>query len=212
MTDRQGERRFVQLSPEKIRTTRFGRTSMTRRGLSEDEVYGFLLRVAEEMSILQTEVASQRAENDRLKGALRDWQQQYRGEAGRTEPTGPTSEAIALMARAQQQIDAQVAEAELYCRRREQEALAKYDEILADANRRAHEEAERAAHRYRATAGPGGYSADQEQLQRQRVYLNALLLAFDALSAHMDATRQAFAMEVEKLGVDETPARPPAHP
>ena len=34
------------------------------------------------------------------------------------------------MARAQQQIDAQVAEAELYCRRREQEALAKYDEIL----------------------------------------------------------------------------------
>ncbi len=116
------------------------------------------------------------------------------------------------MARAQQQIDAQVAEAELYCRRREQEALAKYDEILADANRRAREEAERAAHRYRATAGPGGYSADQEQLQRQRVYLNALLRAFDALSAHMDATRQAFAMEVEKLGVDETPAWPPTHP
>jgi hypothetical protein len=28
----------------------------------------------------------------------------------------------------------------------------------------------------------------------------ALLRAFDALSAHMDATRQAFAMEVEKLG------------
>jgi len=208
--DMTADRRTVQLSPDRIRHARFARAGRTRRGLDEDEVYGFLARVSEEMAILMGEVGNQRAENERLKGALRDWQQQYRGESLRPEPAVPSTEAIALMARVQQQIDAQMAEAELYCRRREQEALAKYDEILAEAHRQARDEAERVAQTYRAASGPG-YSADQEQLQRQRVYLVALLRAFDALGAHMDATRQAFAMEVEKLG-DPAPPPPPPPP
>jgi DivIVA domain-containing protein len=198
----ENRRRYRELSPESIRSTRFTRTAMVRRGLSEEEVYDFLFRIADDMATLQAELSSQRNENERLRGALREWQRQY--VAGGSEPAdpparaAPSNDAVALMARAQQQIDARLAEAELYCRRREQEALDRYDEILNQAHEQARADAERVAREYRATAGPG-YSPDQEQVQRQRVYLVALLRAFDALAAHMDATRQAFAMEVEKL-------------
>jgi hypothetical protein len=38
-----------------------------------------------------------------------------------------------------------------------------------------------------------------EEVRRQQVYLNALLQALDAVAAHLDATRQVFAVEIENL-------------
>ena len=53
---------------------RFSRAPLGRRGISEDEVSQFCVRVAEEVSRLEAENATLRTENDRLKTALRQWQ------------------------------------------------------------------------------------------------------------------------------------------
>ena len=140
-----------------------------------------------------------RAENGRLKDALRQWQSQQRDPHARPT-TDVSTEAIAILSRAQRQIDAQVAEAEHYCRLREREARQRYDEIVLRAKQHAKEEAERVARAYRVTAG-GGYSSDGERAERSAVWVNALLRSLDALAAHVDATRRAFAVEVEKLTV-----------
>ena len=51
-----------------------------------------------------------------------------------------------------------------------------------------------------STAGPD-YSTDEERIQRQRVYLRAMLKALDAVGDHLQATRSAFSVEVANLDV-----------
>jgi DivIVA domain-containing protein len=199
-----GYYRARRLSPEQIRAATFSRTTFGRRGISEDEVLRFMHRVAGDVNSLEDELAMVRAENARLKDALRQWQSQQRDPHARPTVEAPT-EAIAILSRAQRQIDAQVAEAEHYCRLREREARQRYDEIVLRAKTHAKEEAERVARAYRVTAG-GGYSTDGERAERSAVWVNALLRSLDALAAHVDATRRAFAVEVEKLTVPADPA------
>lgn len=200
MHPEQGTGRHVwsrRTSAEQIRSARFGRTTLGRRGFNEEEVTGFLHRLAEEVSGLEADLAAVRAENARIKGALRDWQTQA-GEA-RTPGASTTSvEAISLLSRAQRQIEAQVAETERYCRLREQEARQRYEEIVNTARHHAKEDADRVVRAYRASAG-SHYSPEGERAERTGVWLNALLRSLDALAAHVDATRRSFAVEVEKL-------------
>lgn len=192
------------ISADQLRSATFTRTSLGRRGLNEDEVSGFLHRLAEELGGLETELANVRAENARIKAALRDWQSQAgdgrfdgSGSRGSTGTVLPV-EAINLLSRAQRQIEAQVAETERYCRLREQEAHQRYNEIVNGARQHAKEDAERVVRAYRASAGDR-YSPEGERAERTGVWLNALLRSLDALAAHVDATRRSFAVEVEKL-------------
>jgi DivIVA domain-containing protein len=186
------------MSVEHIRSARFGRTPLGRRGFSEDEVTDFLHRLAEEVSGLEGELANVRAENARIKGALREWQSQAGGARGTHAATSSPAEAINLLSRAQRQIEAQVAETERYCRLREQEARERYEEIVNNARHHAKEDAERVARAYRASAG-SQYSPEGERAERTGVWLTALLRSLDALAAHVDATRRSFAVEVQKL-------------
>jgi cell division septum initiation protein DivIVA len=186
------------ISVAQIRSMRFGRTPLGRRGVNEDEVSGFLLRLAEEVSGLETELTSVRTENARIKSALRDWQSQAGEIRAMVDRTGMPVEAINLLSRAQRQIEAQVAETERYCRLREEEARLRYDEIVSGARQHAKEEAERVVRAYRASAG-SRYSPEGERAERTGVWLNALLRSLDALAAHVEATRRSFAVEVEKL-------------
>ncbi|HEX6872876.1 MAG TPA: DivIVA domain-containing protein [Micromonosporaceae bacterium] len=188
------------LSAEQVRSATFNRTTLGRRGISEEEVSGFLYRLAEDLGGLELELANTRAENLRLKAALREWQSQTgdRRPGGRWSSGSLPVEAVNLLSRAQRQIEAQVAETERYCRLREQEAQQRYEEIVHEARQHAQEEAERVARAYRVNAG-AGYTPEGERAERTGVWLNALLRSLDALAAHVDATRHAFAVEVEKL-------------
>src|SRR5262249_24389498 len=78
------------ISVAQIRSVRFGRTSIGRRGFNEEEVVHFLHRLAEEVSGLEADLASVRAENSRIKAALRDWQRQ----AGEVRPVGGTGSSV----------------------------------------------------------------------------------------------------------------------
>jgi hypothetical protein len=201
-------------SPDQVRTAVFTRTPLGRRGLNEDEVYGFTHRLADELAARDAAITSLVDENRRLKQAMRDWQSQQAGRPTVDVRERVTADTAALMAQAQQHIDAQVAQAELYCRQREQEAVQRYDEIVRQAHLQAKQAAEKVARDYRANAG-AEYRSDQEQIQRQQVYLNALLQALDAVAAHLHATRQVFAIEVGKLQVSTeagTGASPPSSP
>jgi DivIVA domain-containing protein len=186
------------ISAERIRSAKFGRTPLGRRGFNEDDVTDFVHRVAEDVRVLEAELANLRAENARIKGALREWQSQASGARGTLARTNTSADAINLLSRAQRQIEAQVAETERYCRLREQEARERYDEIVSNARHHAKEDAERVVRAYRASAG-NQYSPEGERAERTGVWLNALLRSLDALAAHVDATRRSFAVEVQKL-------------
>jgi DivIVA domain-containing protein len=191
------------ISADQIRSASFTRTALGRRGFTEDEVIGFLHRIAEEIGGLETELANAHAENARIKTALRDWQTQAGGGASVGTGLVLPAEAVNLLSRAQRQIEAQVAETERYCRLREVEAHERYNEVVNRARQHAKEDAERVALAYRASVG-NRYSPEGERAERTGVWLDALLRSLDALAAHVDATRRSFAVEVEKL-VESSP-------
>ncbi|WP_243704721.1 DivIVA domain-containing protein [Micromonospora sp. KC723] len=76
-------RRLARLCPEQVRRMRFRRTRFGRRGLAEEHVYAFLRAVVDELIARDAVEASLRAENARLKGALRDWQSSFAPRPGR---------------------------------------------------------------------------------------------------------------------------------
>ena len=199
------------MSPDQVRNTGFTRTARGRRGFAEDEVERFVHRLADELARHEADKMRLLDENRRLKQAMRDWQSRHVPDPAQDLQQRVTADAAALMARAQQHIDAQVAQAELYCRQREQEAVQHYDEIVREARAQAAREADQVARQYRASAGDD-YSSDKERVERQRVYLRAMLKALDAVGDHLHATRSVFAVEVTKLDewldTPELPAGP----
>ncbi|MET8283605.1 DivIVA domain-containing protein, partial [Micromonospora sp. NPDC005174] len=63
--------RLARLCPEQVKRIRFRRTNFGRRGLAEEQVYGFLRAVVDELTARDGVEAGLRAENARLKIALR---------------------------------------------------------------------------------------------------------------------------------------------
>ncbi len=84
--------RLVRLYPEQVRRVRFRRTRIGRRGLAEDHVYSFLRAVVDELTARDAAEASLRAENARLKRALRDWQSSFAPKPSQMASTGQWSE------------------------------------------------------------------------------------------------------------------------
>jgi DivIVA domain-containing protein len=69
--------RLTRLRPEQVRTIRFRRTRVGRRGLAEEQVYAFVRRMVDELTARDAAEAGLYEENVRLKRALRDWQHRY---------------------------------------------------------------------------------------------------------------------------------------
>lgn len=80
--------RLARLGPEQVRRMRFRRAGFGRRGLAEEHVVAFLRAVVDELTARDAVEASLRAENARLKGALRDWQSQFAPRPGRMANVG----------------------------------------------------------------------------------------------------------------------------
>ena len=73
MIYRAGERR---LAPRQVRAATF---APKWRGLDPDQVYAFAAEVADELDRLQREVATSRAEAERMRQGLRQWQSRHVG-------------------------------------------------------------------------------------------------------------------------------------
>ena len=169
------------LSPRDLRAATFGRTPLGRRGFDEYEVVRYLDRVAGEIAIRDAAIARLIHDNDKLKHALREWHREMIGYDG-----------VDLVALAQQQVEAQIAQTETYSREREEEAARLYDEIVTEA----YEQAERQLRDDR--------SGDlQARSVRQRTLIVAVLQSLEALATQVDATRQAFGFEMGELEIVE---------
>ncbi|MEV7806189.1 DivIVA domain-containing protein [Microbispora sp. NPDC088329] len=181
------------LTPDRVRKQEFTRTSLGRRGYSEDEVRAFLYRVAEDMAASDKEKADLRAYIDRMK----QWYKEHglNPEQG-AAPQSLNVDAINILSRAQQTADAQIAEAEDYARRIVGQARQQYEELLMEAQRQAEEAANQAVGAYRE-AGHGLQSAEAEELERRIAYLRTFA---DVTQVQLRAVLEGLAHEVDKLG------------
>ncbi|MFF8945946.1 DivIVA domain-containing protein [Streptomyces sp. NPDC014864] len=203
------------LTPEQIRTKQFTRTPIGRRGLSEEEVGRFMLRVADELTTLHQDLAGLRAENARLRNFYRERGERAEGQAGQAgmavPQRQPNLEAVNLLSRAQQQADSLIAQAREYARQVADQARRQYHDVLREAQRRAQEEAERAVLEYRARSGTH-YTAEFEELERRLAWARAFLDAIQSVESQLKTAREALAYEVEKLADAGRPTRPATGP
>ncbi|QBI56514.1 DivIVA domain-containing protein [Streptomonospora litoralis] len=182
-------RSHQRLSPERIRAQEFSRTSLGRRGYNEEEVRGFIGRVAEDIAASDAEKASLRAEIDRLRRRYRE----QNNSAAATE--GPPADAVNLLSAAQQQADAYVAQAQEYCRQLTDQARQQADDILVEARDQAGAAAEEAARGYRARSG-SSYDADLEEMERRVAWIQTFCRA---VQIQMQAASDAFSKEIARL-------------
>jgi DivIVA domain-containing protein len=68
---------YPRLASAAVRRMRFRPAAPWRRGVDADEVYAYLARIADEVDVLARDLAVARAEGDRVRAALRDWQTRY---------------------------------------------------------------------------------------------------------------------------------------
>jgi DivIVA domain-containing protein len=199
-------RPLPRLTPERVRSVDFTRTPIGRRGVSEEEVQAFLLRVAEDIAARDAAEATLRAEVAFYKDRLRNWQATRATEgAGEPEPasapapsTQPSVEAVNILSRAQQEADAYVAQAQEYCRRLTEDAQDHADAILAEARQEAEAAGEQAARDYRSRSG-AGYAAECEEIERRLAWARTFVASLETVETQLRTTREALAWEFDRL-------------
>jgi DivIVA domain-containing protein len=138
------------LTPARVRSTQFPRAAVGRRGYSAEAVDQFVRRMAEEITTRDAAEANLRAQLDRVRRALKQWQSRQLerrdtgqhpalvlDDRGAEAPESRSGEAINTLSSAQQQADAYIAQAQEYCRQITADARNRADAILCEAQDRA---------------------------------------------------------------------------
>lgn len=201
------------LSPEKVRAYTFSRVPLGRRGVSEEEVDQFRVRLAEEIAAWATENAGLRSENDRLKTALRQWQTEQATKraganwkikksdgraAGPSQPGRLPSETAQVAAQVQREAEAILKRVNNDGDQAVEPAVKPFDAVLREAQRLAEIESERVARSYRQRAALR-YTAEFEELERRLAWATTFLASIEEVEAQLRAARQSLAFQVEHL-------------
>lgn len=203
-TDELFRRPVQRLTPDRVRSTRFTRTPLGRRGLAEDEVRAFLQRIADDIAARDAAEASLRAKVSHYKNTLVQWQREH-SEARADELGGPaltpnpTVEAVNILSRAQQEADAYVAQTQEYCRRLAADARDHAQKVLDDATATADAAAEQAVVDLRAANG-AHHSPELEDLERRVAWARTFLASLESVETQLRTAREALSYEFEKLG------------
>ena len=188
-----GQQTTYRLTPDHVRSMRFSRTPIGRRGLAEDEVRAALSGIAEDMATSDAEKAALRAEVSRLRNYFRE--NHPEAKVVEHDDRRPRAEAVNILSQAQQQADAYVAQALEYGRQVTSQARHQAEELLRDAQRRAEAASESAAHEYRRQSGTQ-YAAQIEELERRVAWLKTFA---KAVQVQMQSATDAFSREIEKV-------------
>lgn len=188
-------RRRAPLTPDRVRTTVFSRSSIARRGYDTDEVHLFLQRVAEDIAASEREKGKLRAEIERLRSWYKSRGHDVDGTQRATTQAYAKAQAVQMLSDAQLQVEAYVAQAQAYSRRIAVEARQQAELVLRDAQERADAASETAAKDYRYHSG-GGYAAELEEMERRVAWLRAFC---HAIQIQLHAATDAFSREVDKL-------------
>jgi DivIVA domain-containing protein len=149
------------LTPARVRSVQFPRAAVGRRGYSGEAVDQFVRRMAEEITARDAAEANLRAQLDRVRRALKQWQSRQlerRSDTGThpvvtdADPATPehSVEAVNTLSQAQQQADAYIAQAQEYCRQITADARNRADAILCEAQERAEATTAQALRTYEA--------------------------------------------------------------
>ncbi|HEX6423798.1 MAG TPA: DivIVA domain-containing protein [Acidimicrobiales bacterium] len=206
MTDLPGapaRRPTQRLTPDRVRSMRFSRTPIGRRGVSEEEVGQFLHRVAEDLAARDAAEASLRAKAQHYKNTLVQWQREQdesRDDDPAETPTVPRPpvEAVNILSRAQQEADAYIAQTQEYCRRLTADAERHADEIVDEARTRASVAAVGSLLDDR-TEATQTVAADLTELDRRLTWARAFITSLEAVETQLRAAREALAYEFDRL-------------
>lgn len=181
-----------------INNARFPMTSLTRRGYQPDEVHRFLEKVADELASRDQREAALQADADKLREALRSWQSQQSDKRMQQTVKTPTSDAVMLVARAQQQAESYVDQAQNYSRQIIGQAREQAAELMRRTQEKAQLEADRAVAEYR-DQNLGRADREAEDRIRQLVKARSFLEAVEVAEEQLRMTRQRLEAEVAKL-------------
>ena len=223
----------VRLTPARLRATQFPRAAVGRRGYSADAVDQFVRRMAEEITGRDAAEANLRAQLDRLRRALKQWQTRQlerRDNTGSFVLTseGRTVEAVNTLSQAQQQADAYIAQAQEYCRQITAEARNRADAILCEAQERAEATAAAAMRTYEQqmavvqemnakplpaapAAAPAGTvpGVNVEELDRRLSWARTFVAALQSVETQLATSREALRTELDALDRLRRPAASP---
>ncbi|RZT78563.1 cell division septum initiation protein DivIVA [Micromonospora violae] len=195
----------VRMTADRVRRWEFGAASFARRGYDNADVDRFRVQVADELDLLATQIATLRAENERLTDRV---ELHRHGVIPSTAAAAkvPAAREVNLLSAAQREAEQIIAQAHDYARRVAEYARVQYESYLQAAQAEAKQEAERAVAEYRSAAGP---SFDDTVATREalRIFGEMMVSHMQAAARHLDDGSEQLARTMDRIAA-ETPGAP----
>ncbi|MGS2615847.1 DivIVA domain-containing protein [Micromonospora sp. LZ34] len=187
----------MRMTADRVRRWEFGAASFTRRGYDHADVDRFRMQVADELDLLAAQIATLRAENERLNDHLELHRHGVIPSAG-AAANAPAAKEVNLLSAAQREAEQIIAQAHDYARRVAEYARMQYESYVQAAAEEARQEAERAVHDYRSTAGA---SFDDGVAAREalRIYGEMMISHMQAAARHLDDGSEHLARTMDRL-------------
>ncbi|MET8094155.1 cell division protein DivIVA [Micromonospora sp. NPDC005220] len=195
----------VRMTADRVRRWEFGAASFARRGYDNADVDRFRVQVADELDLLATQIATLRAENERLNDRVELHRHGVIPSTGAAAKV-PAAREVNLLSAAQREAEQIIAQAHDYARRVAEYARMQYESYLQAAEAEAKQEAERAVAEYRSAAGS---SFDDTVATREalRIFGEMMVSHMQAAARHLDDGSEQLARTMDRIAA-ETPGAP----
>ncbi|NYH41102.1 cell division septum initiation protein DivIVA [Micromonospora jinlongensis] len=195
----------VRMTADRVRRWEFDAASFARRGYDNADVDRFRMQVADELDLLATQIATLRAENERLTDRVELHRHGVIPSTGAAAKV-PAAREVNLLSAAQREAEQIIAQAHDYARRVAEYARVQYESYLQAAEAEAKQEAERAVAEYRSAAGP---SFDDTVATREalRIFGEMMVSHMQAAARHLDDGSEQLARTMDRIAA-ETPGAP----
>jgi DivIVA domain-containing protein len=199
----------IRMTPDRVRRWKFDVSSLTRRGYDQREVDAFRMQVADELDILGAQIATLRAENERINDQVELYKHGVIPSVQKNPV--PAAKEVNLLSAAQREAEQIIAQAHDYARRVADYARVQYEAYVKAAAEDARQEAERAVNEYRAAAGPdfNDAAAAQEAL---RIYGEMMISHMEAAAKHLHDGSEHLSRTMARIAKGGSPAVGPGQP
>ncbi|MDG4781478.1 cell division protein DivIVA [Micromonospora sp. WMMD961] len=195
----------VRMTADRVRRWEFGSASFARRGYDNADVDRFRVQVADELDLLATQIATLRAENERLTDRVELHRHGVIPSTGAAAKV-PAAREVNLLSAAQREAEQIIAQAHDYARRVAEYARVQYESYMQAAAQEAKQEAERVVTEYRSAAGP---SFDDTVATREalRIFGEMMVSHMQAAARHLDDGSEHLARTMDRIAA-QTPGAP----
>jgi len=193
----------VRITADRVRRWEFATSSFTRRGYDDRDVDRFRHQVADELDQLAAQLADLRAENERLYDHVELHRHGVLPSAG-GQAQLPGSREVNLLSAAQREAEQIIAQAHDYARRVAEYARVQYEAYMRSAAEDARQEAERAVHEYRASAG-SNFDDTVATREALRIFGEMMISHMQAAARHLDDGSEHLARTMDRIAREATP-------